>query len=467
MAFVQSISATGFKEPLLPTSNSSLNASDQTNEKIRQFVGSALEQTFPLGDGVAIVSLSEKMVTQVSLSTKILLQDGPLNADVANYSASAVGGLTGIFGIIFHSMNLSNARKRNDIEGIKVFSTQLVRFVAKKAAVATQIASMILLRSGEALAMSLQKASSYLGAISTASGTIAFSFRLYDKHQLKKLNGNVQKIQEQYLELSEIENQASDPQAILAGKVDRLGRALGSRSLAEKILNAKGNELSFEIIQKVTKSHKNDAICLGVFIITDIVNIISIAIPIIKMVGMGLSLAVNFLWLTAVDGKFFIDDLKDKKEISTALKVAYVAQIVLSVTSIVASSVFTFGAVPIAIGLASVLMSAVPFLIRYFHQKKQQRELEAPQAEKPVVENLLPDSETAPKVASVSQSEKPADENLLPNSETAPKVDSVSPSSTRSAINKLEKTRAGRIQTKSRKKNWGITKKAYPGWAFF
>lgn len=443
MAQIQSIHTKGFLEPLLPTANTPIKAFDTTNEKIRQFVGSALEQTFPLGDGVAIVSLSEKMVTQVSLSTKILLQDGPLNADVANYSASAVGGLTGIFGTIFHSMNLNNARKRNDTEGIKVSITQIVRFVAKKAAVATQIASMILLRSGEALAMSLQKASSYLGAISTASGTIAFSFRLYDKRKLKKLNGDVQKIKEQYLELSEIENQASDPQAILAGKVDRLGRALGSRSLAEKILNAKGDELSSEIIQKVTKSHRNDAICLGVFIITDIVNIISIAIPMIKMVGMGLSLAVNFLWLTAVDGKFFIEDLKDKKEISTALKVAYVAQIVLSVTSIVASSVFTFGAIPIAIGLASVLMSAVPFLIRYFHQKKQQKALEAPQAEKPVVENQLPDSETAPEVASVS------------------------PSSKRSAINQPKNTKATQIHPTRRKKNWGITKKAYPGWAFF
>ena len=443
MAQIQSIHTKGFLEPLLPTANSPIKASDTTNEKIRQFVGSALEQTFPLGDGVAIVSLSEKMVTQVSLSTKILLQDGPLNADVANYSASAVGGLTGIFGTIFHSMNLNNARKRNDTEGIKVSITQIVRFVAKKAAVATQIASMILLRSGEALAMSLQKASSYLGAISTASGTIAFSFRLYDKRKLKKLNGDVQKIKEQYLELSEIENQASDPQAILAGKVDRLGRALGSRSLAEKILNAKGDELSSEIIQKVTKSHRNDAICLAVFIITDIVNIISIAIPMIKMVGMGLSLGVNFLWLTAVDGKFFIDDLKDKKEISTALKVAYVAQIVLSVTSIVASSVFTFGAVPIAIGLASVLMSAVPFLIRYFHQKKQQKALEGPQAEKPVVENPLPDSETAPKVASVSQSSK------------------------QSTINQPKNTKATQIHPNRRKKNWGITKKAYPGWAFF
>lgn len=443
MAQIQSIDTKGFQEPLLPTSNTSLNASDQTNEKIRQFVGSALEQTFPLGDGVAIVSLSEKMVTQASLSTKILLQDGPLNADVANYSASAVGGLTGIFGVIFHSMNLSNARKRNDTEGIKVFSTQIVRFVAKKAAVATQIASMILLRSGEALAMSLQKASSYLGAISTASGTIAFSYRLYDKHQLKKLNGDVQKIKEQYLELSEIEKQASDPQAILAGKVDRLGRALGSRSLAEKIQNEKGEDLSSEIIQKVTQSHRNDAICLAVFIITDIVNIISIAIPMIKMVGMSLSLAVNFLWLTAVDGKFFIDDLKDKKEISTALKVAYVAQIVLSVTSIVASSVFTFGAVPIAIGLASVLMSAVPFLIRYFHQKKQQKALEGPQAEKPAVENLHP------------------------NPETSPEVESKSPSSKQSTINQSKNTKATQIHPNRRKKNWGITKKAHPGWAFF
>ena len=53
MAEIQSIYTKGFKEPLLPTSNTSLNASDQTNEKIRQFVGSALEQTFPLGDGVA------------------------------------------------------------------------------------------------------------------------------------------------------------------------------------------------------------------------------------------------------------------------------------------------------------------------------------------------------------------------------------------------------------------------------
>jgi hypothetical protein len=443
MALVQSISTKGFEEPLLPTSNTPIKAFDTTNEKIRQFVGSALEQTFPLGDGVAIVSLSEKMVTQASLSTKILLQDGPLNADVANYSASAVGGLTGIFGVIFHSMNLHNARKRNDTEGVKVFSSQVVRFVAKKAAVATQIASLILLRSGEALAISLQKVSSYLGAISTASGTIAFSFRLYDMHKLKKLNGDVQKIREQYLKLSETEEESPDAQAILAGKVDRLGRALGSRSLAEKIQNAKGDELSSEIIQNVTKSHKNFAICLGVFIITDIVNILSIALPIIKMVGMGLSLAVNFLWLTAVDGKFFIEDLKDKKEISTALKVAYVAQIVLSVTSIVASSVFTFGAIPIAIGLVSVLMSLVPFIIRYFHQKKQQKALEAPQAEKPVVENLLPASETSPD------------------------VDLVSPSLKRSAINKAEKTRPGRIQTKSGKKHWGIAKKVYPAWTFF
>ncbi len=341
-----------------------------TREKIHTFIGSALEQTFPLGDLVSACTLSERVVAQLPSSQQTILPENPVNADEGNYTQSALSGLTSVYGVFFHSLNLSSAVSRKDTEGKKIYSSQIVRFLAKQASVATQIAYLILSKSGQALAMTMQKASTYLGTLSTLSGTVAFSLRVWDMSNIKKCK-DANEIYNNYLKPSEAESED-----VKAGKIDRLTRALGSRDLVDKIYktfsepNAKETvQLDQEIKDSLKSNQKKFGVCLAAFIVTDIVNIVSIAIPIIKMVGMGISLAVNAMWL-GIDGKFLIDDLNDKKEISTALKVAYVAQIALAVSSIVLSSVVTFGAVPIAIGVASVAMSAVPFLVRYFHQKK-------------------------------------------------------------------------------------------------
>jgi hypothetical protein len=356
-----------------------------TREKIHTFIGSALEQTFPLGDLVSVCTLSERVVAQLPSSQQTILPENPVNADEGNYTQSALSGLTGVYGVFFHALNLSSAVSRKDTEGKKIYSSQIVRFLAKQASVATQIAYLILSKSGQALAMTMQKASTYLGTLSTLSGTVAFSLRVWDMSNIKKCK-NANEIYNKYLKS---EGESED---VKAGKIDRLARALGSRDLVVKIYETyigkqknKPNtaeldtaeldtaeldtKLNAKIQESLRSNHIKFGVCLAAFIVTDIVNIVSIAIPIIKMVGMGISLAVNAMWL-GIDGKFLIDDLNDKKEISTALKVAYVAQIALAVSSIVLSSVFTFGAVPIAIGVASVAMSAVPFLVRYFHQKK-------------------------------------------------------------------------------------------------
>jgi hypothetical protein len=343
-----------------------------TREKIHTFIGSALEQTFPLGDLVSACTLSERVALQLPSSQQTILPENPVNADEGNYTQSALSGLTGVYGVFFHALNLSSAVSRKDTEGKKIYSSQIVRFLAKQASVATQIAYLILSKSGQALAMTMQKASTYLGTLSTLSGTVAFSLRVWDMSKIKKCK-NANEIYINYLKPSEAESED-----VKAGKIDRLTRALGSRDLVDKIYKTFSEpnsqekitvQLDQEIKESLRSNHIKFGVCLAAFIVTDIVNIVSIAIPIIKMVGMGISLAVNAMWL-GIDGKFLIDDLNDKKEISTALKVAYVAQIALAVSSIVLSSVFTFGAVPIAIGVASVAMSAVPFLVRYFHQKK-------------------------------------------------------------------------------------------------
>jgi hypothetical protein len=343
-----------------------------TREKIHTFIGSALEQTFPLGDLVSACTLSERVALQLPSSQQTILPENPVNADEGNYTQSALSGLTGVYGVFFHALNLSSAVSRKDTEGKKIYSSQIVRFLAKQASVATQIAYLILSKSGQALAMTMQKASTYLGTLSTLSGTVAFSLRVWDMSKIKKCK-NANEIYINYLKPSEAESED-----VKAGKIDRLTRALGSRDLVDKIYKTCSEpnsqekiplSLDQEIKESLRSNHKKFGVCLAAFIVTDIVNIVSIAIPIIKMVGMGISLAVNAMWL-GIDGKFLIDDLNDKKEISTALKVTYVAQIALAVSSIVLSSVFTFGAVPIAIGVASVAMSAVPFLVRYFHQKK-------------------------------------------------------------------------------------------------
>jgi len=368
-----------------------------SREKIHAFLGSILEQTFPLGDLVSSFTLSERVIAQLPSSQQTILPENPVNADEGNYTQSALSGLTGLYGVFFHALNLSSAVSRKDTEGKKIFSSQIVRFLAKQASVATQIAYLILSKSGQALAMTMQKASTYLGTLSTISGTVAFSLRVWDMSKIKKCK-NAKEIYDTYLKPSEFELED-----VTAGKIDRLSRAIGSRDLVCKIYNMYSDkqkdtpssakpdtvkpgavehdtakpdtvkpgavELNNEIKKSLKSNHKKFVVCLAAFIVTDIVNIISIAVPILKMVGMGISLVVNAMWL-GVDSKFLIDDLNDKKEISTALKVAYVAQIALAVSSIVLSSVFTFGAVPIAIGVASLAMSAVPFLIRYFHQKK-------------------------------------------------------------------------------------------------
>jgi hypothetical protein len=343
-----------------------------TRENIHTFIGSALEQTFPLGDLVSACTLSERVALQLPSSQQTILPENPVNADEGNYTQSALSGLTGVYGVFFHALNLSSAVSRKDTEGKKIYSSQIVRFLAKQASVATQIAYLILSKSGQALAMTMQKASTYLGTLSTLSGTVAFSLRVWDMSNIKKCK-DANEIYNNYLKPS-----VAESEDVKAGKIDRLTRALGSRDLVDKIYKTFSepnsqekipSSLDQEIKDSLRSNHKKFGVCLAAFIVTDIVNIVSIAIPIIKMVGMGISLAVNAMWL-GIDGKFLIDDLNDKKEISTALKVTYVAQIALAVSSIVLSSVFTFGAVPIAIGVASVAMSAVPFLIRYFHQKK-------------------------------------------------------------------------------------------------
>ncbi|NBU62699.1 MAG: hypothetical protein EBS28_02755, partial [Chlamydiae bacterium] len=159
------------KQPLL--SGNPVAKPDSTQDKVQKVAGSLLEPLFSQGDTVAIASLTQKLVTQ----------EAPLHAEVGDYTAASIGGLTGILGIAFHSMNCHRARKNKDATGLRVYSSQLVRFVAKVASVVTSIASTILTKSGEVLSRS----SAILGAVSIMSGTVAFSFRLYDMHKLKRL----------------------------------------------------------------------------------------------------------------------------------------------------------------------------------------------------------------------------------------------------------------------------------------
>lgn len=346
-------------EPLLPKdfSPQSVTSLPSKTDEARNYMGYVLEPLFSQGDTVAIASLTQKLITQEAT---------PLQADVANYTASSIGGLTGIFGVAFHSLNLHRATKNKDRAGLKVYSAQLVRFIAKIASVVTVIASTILTKCSEVLARS----SSILGAVSTMSGTLAFSLRLYDMHKLKSLNQDIEAIHKEFFQETE------DLDAI-EGQIDRLGRALGDRDLAVKIKN-KEPISDNEIREKMQGTILDFTICLAVFIISDAINITALVIPIIKPVGTILSLAANSLWLTLVDGKFLVKELSDKKQMPTALKVTYIAQIVLAAASIVASTVFSFGAVPLAIGAAAVVATTVPHILGWLQRKKRDAQ-DAPQ----------------------------------------------------------------------------------------
>ncbi len=360
------------KQPLL--SGNPVAKPDSTQDKVQKVAGSLLEPLFSQGDTVAIASLTQKLVTQ----------EAPLHAEVGDYTAASIGGLTGILGIAFHSMNCHRARKNKDATGLRVYSSQLVRFVAKVASVVTSIASTILTKSGEVLSRS----SAILGAVSIMSGTVAFGVKLYDMHKLKRLNGDIEKIHKEFLDTSK---EPSDE--IIEGQIDRLGRALGDRNLAVKIYKKEAIGSS-EIQEKIRGTFRDFALCLGVFLISDTINIVALVIPIIKPLGIGLSLAANSLWLTLVDGKFLVKDLSDKKQISTSLKVAYIAQIILATASIVASTVFTFGAVPIAIGAAAVVATTVPHILGWLERKKkaacqEKAQLSIAEAETRKTEQLL------------------------------------------------------------------------------
>lgn len=430
-------------------------------EKIHPFLGSVLEQTFPLGDLVSVITLSERVIAQLPSSQQTILPENPVNADEGNYTQSALSGITGVYGVFFHALNLSSAVTRKDTEGKKIFSSQIVRFLAKQASVATQIAYLILSKSGQALAMALQKASTYLGTLSTLSGTVAFGLRVWDMSKIKKCK-DAKEIYNTYLRPGEDESED-----VKAGKIDRLSRAIGSRDLVDKIYNTyfiarqknepntvepntaeldsaevDNAELNAEIKKSLKSNHKKFGVCLAAFIVTDIVNIVSIAVPILKMVGMGISLAVNVMWL-GIDGKFLIDDLNDKKEISTALKVIYVAQIALAVSSIVLSSVFTFGAVPIAIGIASVAMSAVPFLIRYFHQKKGEAALSLQK----------PPLESNPNASNLSRPYEKTEANTPPKDAVASNL---------SPVKELPPKAPEALKASKPRRIWGIAKPSSP-----
>jgi hypothetical protein len=396
------ISQAYLKQPLLPKSGAIIELSAiepsskelSTTDKVR-LLGSALEPMFSLGDTIGLASSSTQLATPPETM--------PLYTDLGSYSALSLGGALSITGIAFHSLNLQRAKKVKDAEGVKVSSFQLARFTAKKIAVITQIASMILSKSREAVASGLQKASSLLGAASLGFATVAFCLRLYDMHKLKRHEGNIENIYSAFFD---------DKEDVFTreGKIDRLGRALGDRSLADRISKKDPNITAEEISKTLKSTYKTFAFTTLVFILSITVSIVSIVIPLIQPVKLGLSIATNGLWL-GVDGKFYFDELKGQKQISTALKVAYIAQIALSITSIVASSVFTFGAVPIAIAAIAVCSTAVPHLLRYFHQKKQERasktNLSTDAKQEPNIENF----KSSP-VTSQSTSERKQEPNI-------------------------------------------------------
>ncbi len=255
-------------------------------------------------------------------------------------------------------MNCHRARKNKDAQADREFSAQLVVVVARVASVATSIASTILTRSGEVLS----RCSSILGTVSFMSGTVAFGVKLYDMHKLKRLDGNIDKIHEEFFKDTNDE--------IKDGQIDRLGRALGDRDLAVRIYERKEIEPS-EIQQKIGSNFTDCALGVVAFLFSDAINIVQLVIPIIKPLGIGLSLAANAVSLFLMDGKLIVKQLSNPKQMSTALKVAYIAQIILAVASIVASTVFTFGAVPIAIGAAAVVAATVPHILGWLERKKK------------------------------------------------------------------------------------------------
>lgn len=331
-----------------PVTIPSVPKTGRTFEFLRPFFGSIVTPTSSQGETVAIASLSQKLVTQ----------EAPLQAEVGVYTAASIGGLNGIIGTAFHSMNCHRARKNKDAQGVREFSAQLGRFVARVASVATSIASTILTRSGEVLS----RCSSILGTVSFMSGTVAFSFRLYDMHKLKRLDGNIDEIHKEFFKDTNAE--------IKDGQIDRLGRALGDRDLAVRIYERKEIESS-EIQQKIGSNFIDCALGVVAFLFSDAINIVALVIPIIKPLGIGLSLAANAVSLFLMDGKLIVKQLSNQKQMSTSLKVVYIAQIILAVASIVASTVFTFGAVPIAIGAASVVAATVPHILGWLERKKK------------------------------------------------------------------------------------------------
>ena len=331
-----------------PVTSPSVPKTGRTFEFLRPFFGSIVTPMSSQGETVAIASLSQKLVTQ----------EAPLQAEVGVYTSASIGGLYGIIGTAFHSMNCHRARKNKDVHGVREFSAQLGRFVARVASVATSIASTILTRSGEVLS----RCSSILGTVSFMSGTVAFSFRLYDMHKLKRLDGNIDEIHKEFFKDTNAE--------IKDGQIDRLGRALGDRDLAVRIYERKEIESS-EIQQKIGSNFIDCALGVVAFLFSDAINIVALVIPIIKPLGIGLSLAANAVSLFLMDGKLIVKQLSNPKQMSTALKAAYIAQIILAVASIVASTVFTFGAVPIAIGAAAVVAATVPHILGWWERKKK------------------------------------------------------------------------------------------------
>ena len=332
-----------------PVTIPSVPKTGRTFEFLRPFFGSIVTPMSSQGETVAIASLSQKLVTQ----------EAPLQAEVGVYTAASIGGLYGIIGTAFHSMNCHRARKNKDAQGVREFSAQLGRFVARVASVATSIASTILTRSGEVLS----RCSSILGTVSFMSGTVAFSVKLYDMHKLKRLDGNIDKIHAEFFKDTNSE--------IKDGQIDRLGRALGDRDLAVRISKRDPNITAEEIQQKIGSNFIDCALGVVAFLFSDAINIVQLVIPIIKPLGIGLSLAANAVSLFLMDGKLIVKQLSNPKQMSTALKVAYIAQIILAVASIVASTVFTFGAVPIAIGAAAVVAATVPHILGWLERKKK------------------------------------------------------------------------------------------------
>ncbi|MFZ4773388.1 MAG: hypothetical protein ACOYK9_05300 [Chlamydiia bacterium] len=406
----------------LPTLSSPLPSS---SSKVKGFVDGALNSAFFHEDvAVDFYKATQDLVFKIDQGSpnqdflgerleqpekNIVSPTGALAAGLALNTSVSVLGLTS------NSMNLHSAIQRQDTEGKKVFGVQVVRFMSKIGASISAIAAAILAsQAATAVTQKLETAVGALGTIAMASMVVISSLRIHDMRRLSKTGYNEDKIRKQFIHFTvkDLKSCGASKNQLFSlnefdwgsgkiptgydgemieklllnreGKLDRLSRALGGRDLAIKVANKQLVEK--EELEKSAKVNKAwfVAILVGA-IVSDILGILSLAFTFLKPAQEALSILMASFW-TIIDGKFFIDDIRSQKQISTSVKVAYVVMIALSITAIVAGSLLTFGALPITIvagiGVASAIASLAPYVIRCVERRKAIREQVYTQLEK-------------------------------------------------------------------------------------